>query len=73
MSTKSLEDRREPHVPDREREHQRLGGEQPIDIGRDTPAIDSHVIVLDPVLTGHHGIEAFGVEIAIVDLMAARA
>src|SRR5208337_3058950 len=70
---KPLEDRREPHVPHREREHEPLGGEQPVDIRGHAPTIDAHVVVLDPVLTAHDWVETFGVEVAVVYFVAALA
>ena len=54
-------------------EHQRLGGEKAIDVRGDARAVDADLVIVDPVLSAHHRIEAFRVEIAIVDLMPARA
>ena len=69
---RSLEDRRKPHVPDRERKHERLGGQETIHRG-DVATVHRQVVVVDPILSRRHRIEAFRVEIAIVDLVTPRA
>ena len=58
----------EPHGID---QRQRLGGAHPLDIGGDLGAIPGGVEIVDERLARHHRIEPFGVEIEVVDLMAA--
>ena len=47
--------------------------EQPVDIGRDAAPVDRDVVVFDPVLAAHDRIEPLRVEVAVVDVVAARA
>jgi len=68
----TLEDRRKAHVPDRKRKDQRVGFEQALDISADAASVPGDIVVVDAVLSGHHRIEPFGVEVAIVDLVAMR-
>jgi len=56
----------------REDENERLRCKQTIDIGRDTHAVEGGIIIVDSVLSAQNRIEALDVEIAIVDLVAAR-
>ena len=46
----ALEDRRVAEVPDRVDDDQRLGGEQPLDIGLDVAAVGADLVVVDPLL-----------------------
>jgi hypothetical protein len=71
-SKKALQDRGKPLVPNRIDEDQRFGRRQPIGIGRDGRPVELDVMVLHPLPLTHDRIKAFGVEVAIVDLVAAR-
>ena len=66
----ALEDRRVAVVPDREVEHQRLGGAQAVDIGLNRLSADFEVLVVEPLLARQHRVEALGIEVAVVDVVA---
>src|SRR5208337_473453 len=69
----ALEDRGKAHIPHGEREDERLRGQETLDVWSDTPLVDRDVVVIHPILSAHDGIEALGVQVAVVDLVSSRA
>jgi hypothetical protein len=67
---KALEDRRRPEAPCGRAQNQALGSQQPLHIPRDRSAISRCVVVVATFLGAHHGVEALGVEVAVIDLVA---
>ena len=60
-------------VPYRVDKYERFRGEQTLDIGDDLSAVGDGVQVMIVGKSRHNGIETLGIEVQIVDLMAARA
>ena len=67
----ALQDRGKTEVPDGVDEEQRLGRFQPLHVGRDAAAIRAEVVIVDPILPRQHGIEGFGVQVAVVHFVTA--
>ena len=68
----ALEDRRKAHVPDRKGKDEGVSLEQPVHVGGDAAPVYGPIVIVDAVLAGHDRIEPFGIEVAIVDCVAAR-
>ena len=68
----TLQDRGKPLVPNRIDQDESFRSEQTIGIVLDWRAVQLEVMILDPLLLTHDRIEAFGIEITIIDFVAAR-
>jgi hypothetical protein len=68
----TLQDRGKPLGPNRIDQHESFRSEQTIGIVTDGRAVQLDVIIVHPLLLTHDRIEAFGIEVTIVDLMSAR-
>src|SRR5665213_1679647 len=67
----TFEDCRVAVIPNRCREDQRLGRAQSVDIALNRGGADGLVVIIEPFLPRHDRVEALGVEITVVDVVAA--